>query len=620
MASDLFHRVLDSLFAFVGIYDLEGRIIDCNTAPLEAAGLTRDVLGTPFADTPWFAHSEVTRERIRSALRRSAAGETVREDFDAMVLGGLITVDASFTPLRDDEGVIRWVVGSAVDITERKRQEVALRETNDRLRQVTENMREVFWVFDPTTAATLYLSPAYERVWGRSRDALVAAPNDWLEAVHRDDVDRVRAGMRRTPGPFEHEYRIVRPDGAIRWIRDHGTALAGDDGRLSLVVGVSEDVTERHLLEAQLRQAQKMESLGQLAAGVAHDFNNLLTVVATGVEQLDRELEEPELDRELVEEIVTELGDAAERAAGLTRQLLLFGRQQVLTPKVIDLNELIQDASRLLQRLVGEDVVLTTSLCPQIRPVEIDPGSLTQVLMNLAVNARDAMPGGGELTIATGEGEREGRHWVRLHVRDTGPGIEPAVRARLFEPFFTTKPAGKGTGLGLAVVHGIVEQSGGRIAVDSRPGHGADFAIELPAAEDGRPRRVTSRHSVVGGGHEAVLVVEDDDQVRRMSVRGLRRSGYHVEQAANADEALRLLLNQRFDLLITDVVMPGMNGRELADAVRRSQPAIKVLYTSGYTDDAVIRRGVVRDEVEFLPKPYTALALLGKVRGMLDAR
>jgi two-component system, cell cycle sensor histidine kinase and response regulator CckA len=291
----------------------------------------------------------------------------------------------------------------------------------------------------------------------------------------------------------------------------------------------------------------------------------------------------------------------------------------VVTPRVLDVNQLIVEIGRMLQRIVGEDIVLTTTLSPRVRPIEIDPSAMTQVLMNLACNARDAMPTGGTLTIATADAEHDGRHWVRLTVTDTGAGIPASARGRVFEPFFTTKPAGKGTGLGLAVVHGIVEQGGGRIDVESAPGEGSIFVIDLPVTEERRARRATAERTALDRGSESVLLVEDDEQVRRMAIRALRRHGYQAEPAGDADEALQILANRSFDLMITDVVMPGMNGRELADKVRQQRPSIKVIFTSGYTDDAVLRRGVQTDEVEFLPKPYTTQALIGRVRRVLDA-
>jgi CheY-like chemotaxis protein len=379
------------------------------------------------------------------------------------------------------------------------------------------------------------------------------------------------------------------------------------------VAGVAEDITARRQLEEQLRQSQKLEAIGQLAGGIAHDFNNLLTVILGNSELLL--VNAPELDREMVEEIAK----AAERSAGLTRQLLAFSRKQVLAPELLDLNAIVVHTERMLRRVIGEDVTLTTRLHRPLPPIKADPGQLEQVLLNLAVNARDAMPQGGELTIRT-EVHRES---VILEVADTGIGMSHEVRRRVFEPFFTTKPPGKGTGLGLAVVHGFVAQSHGSIAVDSEPGRGTSFRISMPVA-DGTPMsggESRAERTALANGAGTILVVEDEDGVRAFTERVLQRAGYHVLSAANGAEAEKMAEEcvSAIDVLVTDVVLPDRGGRVLAEQLLVRHPEMKVLYVSGYTDDAVVRHGVLQERTHFLAKPFSPSVLTTKIREVLSS-
>jgi PAS domain S-box-containing protein len=405
--------------------------------------------------------------------------------------------------------------------------------------------------------------------------------------------------------------------------------LKGGEGQDLGVIVIARDLTAVRTLEAQLRQAQKMEAVGRLAGGVAHDFNNLLTVI-TGRSQLLLLKLAPESplrrDVELVEE-------TAHRASALTRQLLAFSRKQMVQPRVVDLNEVVRGMETMLSRLIGEDIALTTRLDPTAGCVRADPAQLEQMIVNLVVNARDAMPLGGRLALETSYvridesfarqhvGLRVGPH-VRLVVRDTGVGMDALIKAHLFEPFFTTKGPGKGTGLGLATVYGIVTQSGGAIRVESEPGQGATFTIDIPRvdAPADRPGDV-GLASAAPLGSETVLLVEDEPEVRGLARDILRQQGYTVLEAADGDEALRLgrTHDGPIHLLVTDVVMPQMGGRALADRLRAGRPETKVLYVSGYTDDAILRQGVSETGTAFLAKPFTAAALAHKVRQVLDA-
>jgi PAS domain S-box-containing protein len=424
---------------------------------------------------------------------------------------------------------------------------------------------------------------------------------------------------------------VIRPPGmSPRLMHIRGRPLTGPSGENYGAVVVTQDITEKRELENRLRQAQKMEAVGQLAGGVAHDFNNLLTVVAGASELLLDRLEPDSEAYRLVQEIAL----AGERATGLTRQLLAFGRRTVVAPQLVQLNGIVGETDRLLRRLLGEDIELRTHLGDDMPPVRVDVTQIAQVLVNLAVNARDAMPQGGLLTIETGARDFDGRYasthpevipgrYVVLSVCDTGCGMTEEVRRHLFEPFFTTKPPGKGTGLGLATVYGIVKQAGGQVTVDSTPGAGTCFQILIPEATEGHnagPQLLAD--DARAHGHETILLVEDESAVRALAREALTSHGYSVVEAKDAAEALTLAaaLNGDLDLLVTDVVMPGMGGLELSQRIRQTKPALKVLFVSGYTDDAMVRHGVMAAEVDLLQKPFGASGLARKVRQVLDAQ
>jgi two-component system, cell cycle sensor histidine kinase and response regulator CckA len=392
----------------------------------------------------------------------------------------------------------------------------------------------------------------------------------------------------------------------------------------------AEDVTERRVLERQLRMAGKMEAVGRLSGGIAHDFNNLLGVIIGYSQVLKKRLEPGNALLDPVEEIQK----AGQRAASLTRQLLAFSRQQILTPSILNLNDLVMDMEKMLPRLLGEDVAVSTSLCQDLGMVKADQGQIEQVIMNLAVNARDAMPEGGELRIETANVELDqayaSRHagakpgnYVMLAVIDTGTGIDAETLAHIFEPFFTTKETGKGTGLGLATVYGVVKQSGGYIWVDSEPKRGASFQIFLPRVEEPASKGTeTSPLAEAMGGPETILLVEDAEALRKLTQSFLESHGFRVLVAQNGEEALQVEVRHsgRISLLLTDVVMPGMNGRVLAEKLLVRQPSMRVLYISGYTDSFIAGHGVLERGTVLLHKPFTEDALVRKVREVLDGR
>ncbi|HVM59851.1 MAG TPA: ATP-binding protein [Verrucomicrobiae bacterium] len=433
------------------------------------------------------------------------------------------------------------------------------------------------------------------------------------------------------------ETRLRHGDGSFRNVVINAALLRRGDPSAGVVV-VIHDITEvkraeeaLHLSEQQLRQSQKMEAMGRLAGGVAHDFNNLLTVMAGYCGILLDETDPAHPNRRCIEEIQ----QAAERAAALTRQLLAFSRKQVLQPKVLDLNEVVSGLDKMLRRLIGEDIELRTDLQPDLDHVKADPGQIEQVVMNLAVNARDAMPRGGKLTIQTSnllldsstfEGDRElvAGCYVMLAVTDTGIGMGDDVKAHLFEPFFTTKGVGKGTGLGLATCYGIIKQSGGDIRVYSEPGHGTTFKIYLPrVSEKAAGAGGASRTAALPRGTETILVVEDEPGVRRLTCATLRTCGYNVIESCDGADGLRVAREhdlQKIDLAVSDVIMPNMSGKELADQLRVLRPDMKILLTSGYTDDALAHHGVLEAGLAFLEKPFSRASLAQKVRDVLDER
>jgi two-component system, cell cycle sensor histidine kinase and response regulator CckA len=601
---------------------LDRAIVDVNGAFESLTGYSRaHVAGHTFGDLGII--TDHLRERYAAELRATGRFLTTEIPFRCRTGETRTVVVSAEQMLIDGEP---HALMSIVDVTERN---AAL----ERLREVVENIREAFWVTDPAKSQILYVSPAYEAIWGRTCADLHQNPSAWLEAIHADDRPRIEEAARtkQVLGTYDETYRIVRPDGAVRWIRDRAFPVRQPDGTLVRLVGTASDITDERRLEDQLRQAQKMESVGRLAGGIAHDFNNLLTVINGTVELIlsDAGHHEP------LRGDLSAIREAGDRAATLTRQLLALSRQQILSPQVVDLRALLQDLHRILQRLIGEDIELRLSLASDLGRVKVDPSQFEQVILNLAVNARDAMPNGGTLLIEAHDvgidaaanlvfdAERTVRSGpdVRIAVSDTGTGMDEHTRDRIFEPFFTTKPPGKGTGLGLSTVHGIVQQSGGSITVYSEVGLGTTFTILLPRVDDLSARTKAPRVADVPRGSEAILVVEDERPVRDLTTRILSSAGYHVLEAGGGDEALLVLKRHKgmVHLALTDVVMRGMNGRELATRLRELQPSIKVLYTSGYTDHSILRHGVLEHGRCFISKPFTAIELRRKVREMLDA-
>ena len=514
---------------------------------------------------------------------------------------------------------------------ERHASETALRQSEQRYRQLAENIKEAFIVIELPTFKVLYLSHMWEEIWGRPVEHAYEDSSLWLDAIHPDDRANVVDGQRAIQGgeSFTSVFRVVRPDGSTRWARGRLFPVLNEKQEVYRMVGLIEDITEVRHTEEQLVQAQKMEAVGRLAGGIAHDFNNLLTVILGYSDFLAEDLGADHRSIASVNEIRT----AAQSAERLTRQLLAFSRRQILQPQSLDLNDVLHRVDGLLRRVIGEDVALHMTLRTPLPRVNADPGQIEQVIMNLAVNARDAMPNGGRLTIETAAADLDegyvARHTgavvgphVMVAVSDTGHGMDDATQKRLFEPFFTTKEAGKGTGLGLATAYGIVKQSQGSIWVYSEVGRGSTFKIYLPATSAGpserRPERVPPG---LLWGTETILVVEDQAEARSVIRETIHRRGYVVLEAANGAEALQISQNHvgPIHALVTDVVMPGMSGRRVAELLQSQRPNLRVIYMSGYTDDAIVHHGVLEEGISFVQKPFTAIGLLQKIREALDA-
>ncbi len=522
------------------------------------------------------------------------------------------------------------------EIAERRQTEEKLRKSQSQLAQAQQIALMGSWEWDLTGNQVIY-SEETRRLYGHNsedKDGRSYIPVH--EQIHPDDLPRVRQAFNealRTRQPFICEHRIILPDGTERILQGRGEPLLNAQGEPIKMFGIVQDITEAkqaqealNRSEEQLRQAQKMEAVGQLAGGVAHDFNNLLTVI-NGYCAMAIQLEEEALP---VRHNIEEIQKAAERASALTQQLLAFSRKQVLRPRVLQLNAVVRGMEKMLCRLIGEDIELSTAYDFALGNILADPGQIEQVIMNLVVNARDAMPRGGKLTIRTAHvvfdevsvsrnRALEAGEYVMLAISDNGLGMTEEVKRHLFEPFFTTKGLGKGTGLGLATCYGIISQSGGDIRVYSEPNSGTTFKIYLPRTAAAIEPLTTPAQEYLSGGTESILLVEDDAAVRSLTVKILRKCGYQVEESGNAFEALvHLKRNPRFDLVITDVIMPQMSGKELHDQIKHQLPHIKVLLISGYTDDALAHHGVLDESLAFLEKPFSPAKLGRKIREVLD--
>lgn len=628
LENERFRRFAETDIAGIVVSDSNGKISFANDYYLNLLGVTRkdflsrDMNWKEFIPTEWTAETE----KVLHELQQHGSAKPFEREY-LRANGERVPVIVAHALLPGSEGQIAGVI---LDITRQKSAIDGLRESELRFRQLVESIREVFYLIDAKMTQMFYISPAYEEIWGRTRESVYADPTSWGEAIHPDDRERIfrEIAPHGTLIPASVEYRIVRPDGQIRSIRARQFPITNDAGEIYRFAGIADDITERKNIEIQLRQSQKMEAIGQLSGGVAHDFNNLLTVIMGHIDVLSEIHDESES-----KESIAEIRRAAERAANLTRQLLLFARKQSMQMKNLDINQVVTGTITLLTRILGEDIQLDFRPSTVELIVCADAGMLDQILMNLAVNARDAMPRGGKLLIETTRTEfdettaaniprvRPGIFAV-ISVTDSGTGIPTSLLPRIFEPFFTTKDVDKGTGLGLATVFGIAQQHDGWVDVYSEVGRGAVFRVYIPLVKESLPYKpVHSPAAATKGGNETILLVEDEPSIRVLLAKYLTQLGYTVKTAADGHEAIQIFAENQKNtrLVLTDIIMPGqMTGIELAEILTAQKPGLPIVFSSGYSDKKVPANIVLSEGKNFLGKPYNLADVARIIRAQLD--
>ncbi len=613
----------------VCIVHFDDRVVRyANAALRETLGYAPDeVIGQSTA--LFYESAEAFEAFGRAAQAAFAHGTRYRGEWPLRAKDGTVVwFDVTSTPAGSGEAAV--AVSVLHDSSRRRAAEDARRESDRTLATLLENLpgavyrcrNDRDWTMEVVTEGLQAVTGYPPEVF------LEGGPVSYGSLIHPDDREMVWSAVQAAVAerrPFRLTYRVAAKGGEERWVWEQGAGVFAQDGRLVAREGLILDVTERRQLSDRAGQAQKLEAIGQLAGGVAHDFNNLLTAILGYGELLLESLAEDDPRRA----DVLEIRQAGQNAAALTQQLLAFSRRQILAPVVLDLNEVVTRVQKMLGRVIGEDVRLVSHLQPGLPRVVADPGQIEQILMHLAVNARDAMPSGGTLTIETRVVALDGTaaehagalagDCVRLTVHDTGSGMDERTRAHVFEPFFTTKEQGHGTGLGLATVYGIVQQSGGAIWVESEVGEGATFTICLPPAGE-QPDAGAKPPPAAAVRHATLVLVEDDPSVRGFAATVLRRHGYTVLEAESGAHAVDLVSarGEPFDLLVTDIVMPEMNGRQLVDRLARMGFAFRTLYMSGYTANAIVHHGILDEGLDFLPKPFSVDALVQRVRAVLE--
>jgi two-component system, cell cycle sensor histidine kinase and response regulator CckA len=624
-AGKLLLALVDSVDEAFHVAGADGIILTWNAASEQIYGYSAaEAIGRPLGvGCPPERRDELAEyiAQVKSGRRVTLETQRIRKD------GRVIDVEIRATSVRDEHGELIAIGGAVRDITERRRSQARAADELYLLEQAQAVAKVGSWLAGIAMGDELVWSKETYRIFGVPEGTPINVQT-FFDFVHPEDRNRVRQASEASQqrgALYEIEHRIVRPDGEVRAIYGRAITIRNDAGEPLRMIGICQDITDRRRIEEQLRQAQKMDAIGRLAGGVAHDFNNLLTIILTYLDALAKTFAPDDSRRADLDEV----RKASEQAATLTRQLLAFSRRQVLQPRVVDLGEIARGMERMLTRVLGEDIRVSVVVPPALGRVKADPGQMEQVIVNLAVNARDAMPEGGTLTLElfdldVGEAARQpgvgpGRYVV-LAVADTGVGMDAATRARAFEPFFTTKDRGRGTGLGLATVFGVVEQSGGQIRVESEPGRGTTFRIYLPRTDEPLPPAPREVAPAPGKRSETILLVEDETQVRAVLKRALAAQGYEVLEAGDVEHAFELCgaFRGTIHLLLTDIVMPKLNGRELARQLLRIRPTMKVLYMSGYTGDAAVRDGLIEAGTAFLQKPITGAALSEAVRAVLE--
>jgi PAS domain S-box-containing protein len=617
---------MDSAADGISILGKEGKYLYVNSAFARMMGFegTFAVVGRSWREVYDEKDLALLEDHVRDSLKRT--GKWSEQVSLSRRDGSRIPVEMAITAM--PEG---GVVCVARDISERLKAERAHLETEAKYKMFVEQVAAVSYIAEVGLHGKWhYVSPQVVAIFGYTQEEWLAGSEDWIQFVSEEDHPLIEAAEENClrAKRFQAEYRLRRKDGRIIWVSDNAVFVPGSESH-PLMEGIMVDITERRVLEDQLQQARRMEAVGRLAGGVAHDFNNLLTIIKGYVElALNRVSGSPELRGN-----IQQIADAAERAVTLVRQLLAFSRKQVLKPKVLDLNSVVLNMDKMVRRLISETIEMRTRIEKKLGSVKADPGQIEQVILNLIVNARDAMPDGGKLWIETGNVELDSSvahdqafikpgPYVMLSVTDTGVGISAQALPHIFEPFYTTKESSRGTGLGLSTVYGIVKQSGGHIGVTSELGKGTTFKVYLPRLEDSlpAPREVEVGESTTREGKETILLAEDEPAVRELARMVLSEQGYTVIEAQNAEDAVRLAgrHGSEIHLLLTDVVMPGMSGHDLAKHLTALHPYLRVLYMSGYTDNVIAENGNLEEGLSFLQKPFTPRALAQRVRETLD--
>jgi two-component system, cell cycle sensor histidine kinase and response regulator CckA len=624
---ELFHLISENAADMIAVVDMDGKRIFNSVSYQKVLGYSPEELQTSSGFEQ--IHPD-DRERVKTAAaeaRRTGVGKTLEYRLRHKN-GAWLVLESTSSVIQDADGKPEKLIIVNRDVTERKRAEEALRRSETGFRSVVEDAP--YGIYRASTAGRfLQVNPALQKMLGyESTEELLSKDLPAEIFGHSEEYQRLTELLTRTEEIKDLEMDWKRKDTTPITVRCSGRRVSDENGAFAYFEAFAEDVTEKRILERQLRMAQKMEAIGRLSGGIAHDFNNLLGVIIGYSRVLKRELG----PNNPLAEHALEIEKAGQRAASLTKQLLAFSRQQVLSPAVLNLNTLASDMEKMLPQLLGEDIEVSLLLDPELGNVKADQSQIEQVIMNLAVNARDAMPMGGKLKIETSNAELD-QTYVRSHpgsklgsfvllaVTDTGTGMDAATLTHIFEPFFTTKELGKGTGLGLATVYGIVKQSNGYIGLESVVGRGTSFQIYLPR-HAGEPvvddLKADSPENL--RGTETILLVEDSEPLRKLAKTFLESRGFRVLSAESGEDALQVAsrFGGTFDLLLTDVVMPGINGRILAENLLLRQPGMKVLYMSGYTDSFIAGHGVLDPGIHLLHKPFIEEVLIRKVREVID--